>query len=79
MMIGPLLPSFQLVGVFLNNHMIILTLSITLDYFFQTTLDQKHYIAKTSCCLFPDPTSERQMWLFRFLQRGSCVKNFIDN
>lgn len=28
---------------------------------------------------FPDPTSERQMWLFRFLQRGSCVKNFIDN
>lgn len=28
---------------------------------------------------FPDPSSESQMWLFRFLQRGACVKKFIDN
>lgn len=28
---------------------------------------------------FPDPSSESQMWLFRFLQQGACVKKFIDN
>lgn len=28
---------------------------------------------------FPDPSSESQMWVFRFLQQGACVKKIIDN
>lgn len=35
--------------------------------------------AKNMMLSFPDPSSESQMWLFRFLQQGACVKKFIDN
>lgn len=28
---------------------------------------------------FPDPSDEHQMWLLRFLLRGTCVKKYFDN
>lgn len=38
----------------------------------------KYFICKNIMLSFPDPSRESRMWLFIFLQQGSCVIFFID-